>query len=435
MSSALLEQLPTLSKYDPGESGEGSLDPLGLGAVADRIADRLVPGVRARMSQPRFVTLSAVGAHACQALAGITASDGKTTFDLAFEWLVVESLVQHPAPNRLAGVPGSQKAQRARAAGERLSAANYLAGPRVFGFTGVYRPFSVDSKVLDREGLPGENADRLLNAWEHDQELDGFHLGGSGSPGARLRSEIEKAVRDSLANGQCTARLNGALIASIASHVAPLEAGRRERSELRRLVTSELHPVRHELSQIMTAHLSQPDPWPTQRELATALLDKSTGAVTRAALQSAIAYEACTTALDYAFRRLLQHGASLHGGTFSVDQGAETSGIADLAQRVGELVRRAVDSTSELDEGLAVDAGLVLGDFDRAFTGPQLVEVLIARHERVQAAKGKRMWIDPVKRDWFVRTPYRRDWGHLDDDVWTHPMRIETLLGFLVRTA
>jgi hypothetical protein len=435
MSGALLEQLPTLSKYDPGETGEGSLDPLGLGAVADRIADRLVPGVRARMSQPRFVTLSAVGAHACQSLAGITSTDGKTTFDLAFEWLVVESLVQHPVPNRLAGVPGSQKAQRARAAGERLSAANYLAGPRVFGFTGVYRPFSVDSRVLDRDGLPGENADRLLKAWEDDQGLDGFHLGGSGSPGGKLRREIEKAVRDSLTNGRCTAPLNGALIASIASHVAPLEAGGKERGEVRRLIMSEQHPVRHELSQIMTAHMSQPDPWPTQRELATALLDRATGAVTRAALRSAIAYEACTTAIEYAFRRLLQHGASLQGGTFSIDQGAATPGIAELAGRVVDLVRHAVEAAAELDEGLALDVELVLGEFDRAFTTPEFVNALISRHQDVQTAKGKRMWIDPIKYDWFVRTPYRRDWGQLDDQMWTHPMRIETLLGFLVRTA
>jgi hypothetical protein len=61
VSAALLEQFPRFSEYDPGAVGEGSLDPLGLGAVADRIADRLAPGVRARMSHPRFVTLDHPG--------------------------------------------------------------------------------------------------------------------------------------------------------------------------------------------------------------------------------------------------------------------------------------------------------------------------------------------------------------------------------------
>ncbi|CCH78211.1 hypothetical protein BN12_2620026 [Nostocoides japonicum T1-X7] len=436
MSSALLNQLPTLSKYDPGESGEGSLDPLGLGALADRIADRLVPGMRARMSQPRFVTLSAVGAHACQPLGGLISSDGKTSFELAFEWLVVESLVQHPARDRLAGVPGSQKAQRARAAGERLSPANYLAGPRVFGFTGVYRPFSVDSRILDQNGLPGENAEGLLRAWEADQRLGGFQFGESGSLGANLRRNIEKSVRDSLTKGHSTAPLTGALVANVAKHLAPTEAGRHERGELRRLITSEQHPVRHELSRIMVAHLLRPDPWPTQRDLASVLLRHAAGSTTRAALRSATAYESCVTAIEYAFRRILQHGSSLQGGVFSVDQAAATPGIAELAPHVGNLVRRAVEATTELDEGLAMDVGSALGDVDRGFTAHEFVEALIARHQQVQAGKGKRMWIDEIKHGWwFVRSPYRRDWGVLDDEAWTHPMRIQTLLGFLARTA
>ncbi len=435
ISTVFLSQLPTLSQYDPGESGEGSLDPLGLGSVADRIADRLVPGMRARMSQPRFVTLSAIGADACQSLVGLTASDGKTTSDLAFEWLVVESFVQHPGQNRGEGVPGIRKAQRARVAGERLSAATYLAGPRVFGFTGVYRPFSIDARVLDQDGLPSENADGLLVAWERDQHLDGFHGRVPGSPGGKLRGDIENAVRDSLAKSQSTAPRTGALLASVAKHMAPLEAGQRERAELRRLITSEKHVVRHELSRMMLTAMPYAGPWPTQKELATALLHRASGAATRAALQSAIAFEVCATALDYAFRRLLQHGTSLQGGTFSVDQGADAPGIAELAPRVGDLVRRAVDAISELDEGTAVDAGTVLGTFDHGLTAQQLVEALIDRHEKVQTAKGKRMWIDPIKHDWFVRTPYRRDWGVLDDDIWTHPMRLQTLLTFLVQTA
>jgi hypothetical protein len=65
---AMLDQLPRLSAYDPGAVGEGSIDPLGLAAVADRIADVLAPGLRARMSLPRFVTVSAVGAIAYQTL-------------------------------------------------------------------------------------------------------------------------------------------------------------------------------------------------------------------------------------------------------------------------------------------------------------------------------------------------------------------------------
>src|ERR1700675_3772246 len=89
----LLDQLPWLSAYDPGAVGEGGLDPLGLGAVADV----LVPRVRARMSQPRFAPLSAVCAVACQTLGDGLATDNLTMADIAFEWLVVEAMVRSRA--------------------------------------------------------------------------------------------------------------------------------------------------------------------------------------------------------------------------------------------------------------------------------------------------------------------------------------------------
>ena len=144
---ALLDQLPRLSAYDPGAVGEGGLDPLGLAAVADRIADKLAPGIRARMSHPRFVTVSAIGAIAYQALHDLTADEGKTTVDIVFEWMVVEAIVRYPGNGRPEGLPGNQKASRAKAAGMRLSRRTYLSGPRVFGFTGVYRPLSRDARV------------------------------------------------------------------------------------------------------------------------------------------------------------------------------------------------------------------------------------------------------------------------------------------------
>lgn len=45
--------LPFLSQFDPPEQAEGSLDPLGLYAIADALGVRLAPGVRERQSKPR----------------------------------------------------------------------------------------------------------------------------------------------------------------------------------------------------------------------------------------------------------------------------------------------------------------------------------------------------------------------------------------------
>ena len=55
-------QLPNLTDYDPVKSAEGALDPLGLYSIADNLAVKLIPGIRERMSHPRFLTAIAVGA-------------------------------------------------------------------------------------------------------------------------------------------------------------------------------------------------------------------------------------------------------------------------------------------------------------------------------------------------------------------------------------
>jgi hypothetical protein len=53
----------------------------------------------------------------------------------------------------------------------------------------------------------------------------------------------------------------------------------------------------------------------------------------------------------------------------------------------------------------------------------------------VQELKGKRMWLDPIKsRRWVVRPPYRNQSLDLVDEVWTHPMRLQTLVAFLGAT-
>ncbi|MGV9747782.1 hypothetical protein ACWDTG_23175 [Rhodococcus zopfii] len=431
MTATLFEQLPRFSEFDPGAAGEGSLDPLGFGSVADRIADRLAPGLRARMSQPRFVTLSAVGAHACQPIADLVSADGKTTVDIAFEWLVVESLVQHPNPARLRGVPGSQKAQRARKTKQRLSAATYLAGPRVFGFTGVYRPFSQDSLVLGTDGLPGENAERLIRAWESDRGFDGFLAGTRWSDGGKLRADIERECRETLRRAHVTAALTGGLMRRLADTLAPGEAGRRERDVLRNLTTTGPHEVRNELTALLIRMPPAADA--TQQQIAGALAAQVTPR-TRQVLKVAIDFENCSTGIEYAFRRLLAYGTSL-GGTFSIEQGATTPGLADLAPHLGDLVKRAVDSAARLDDMLAYEVMACLDRFDRDLDAGGFVEALIDRHQQVQDGKGKRMWLDPIRQMWIVRPPYRNQRLDLDDDIWTHPMRLHTLVSFLQATA
>ena len=73
--------MPLLSAKDPALSAEGTLDPLGLYQIADALGVKLIPGVRERMSHPRFLTLTAVSAALCNGYdEEVFASDGIRTY-------------------------------------------------------------------------------------------------------------------------------------------------------------------------------------------------------------------------------------------------------------------------------------------------------------------------------------------------------------------
>ena len=112
--------LPFLTLPDPLVSGEGALDPLGLAMVGDRLADQILPGLRARMSRPRFLTAIAVSAAVCDGLEDRLAADGITPDYLVFEWLVVEAFVREGDREKTLRTPGTQKAQEVRDSGERM---------------------------------------------------------------------------------------------------------------------------------------------------------------------------------------------------------------------------------------------------------------------------------------------------------------------------
>lgn len=430
---SLLDQLPRLSAYDPGAVGEGGLDPLGLAATADRIANMLAPGLRARMSQPRFVTLSAVGAIAYQTLHEFTADQGKTTVDLAFEWLVVEAMVRNPGNGRTQGLPGNMKAARAKAAGQRLSRRTYLNGPRVFGFTGVYRPFSRDAGVLTMDDRPAVNSGLLIEAWESDFGLKGYVSGIGGTPGGRLRSDITDACRRTLEAAESAAPSAGKLLRDLAEYLAPREARANEKRVLREFITTSAHEIRNELAAKLLA--SSPPEGATQRELASLLLPRSSAPIRRA-LQAAIDYEEAATVLDNAWRRFIAYVAQQQGAVVSPSEALRAPRLAELAPRIEGLVKCAMESVAELDDvGLAHETVTAFRLFTRRLTPAQFFDALIERHEQVQADKGKICWLDQIAGDWTVRTPYRHQSGDLDDAVWVHPMRLTTLLQFLAATA
>lgn len=425
--------LPQLSAFDPAVAGEGSLDPMGLAAISDRLADVLVPGLRARMQRVRFVTATAVGALACETLGDDFPADGVSTAAICFEWLVVEGLVRRLSPQQIPpGVPGSQKARAVVASGQRLSAATYLKGPAVFGFNGVYKPFAIDAGVVGSGFEPGPRCPDLVRAWESEQGLGGFADAVPGSHGARLRANIRDDVRAALRQGRCMTNPSGWLFGRLAAALQPDRAGPKERTALRALVTDRSHETRAELAALVA------DLDAAVRTEAQALDDirpRCSPALGRI-VDAVVAYERFAALVDAAFRTLCTVSYAMGTQPLTPKHVQKHEIIERCTQEIPDRFRVA----AERMHAIGLDDGMEgrLGEFAIPRSPTELVEVLMAHHEAVQAGKppnGKRPWFEPLKKGWVVRAPY----GSADQPrlgPWfVHPVRVDPLRRFLEDTA
>lgn len=424
--------LPELSAYDPPVAGEGSLDPMGLAAISDRLADRLVPGLRARMQRVRFVTASAVGAMACETLADELPVDGITTPAICFEWLVIESFVRRLSPQEIPpGVPGSQKARAVVNRNQRLSAATYLKGPSVFGFNGVYKPFAVDAGVVGSDLEPGPRCAELVRAWEIEQGFGGFTDSVPGTDGGRLRTHIREQVRVALRVGRCTTNRGSWLFGQLAASLHPDLARPGERRALRSLLTVGRHEIRSELA----GRLAGIDGELSEAELLGAMRSSCSHALGRI-VDAVVSYERFAALVDAAFRTLCSVSHSMGAQPFTAHQVETHEMIVRCARELPDHYRSAADQMA----AIGADGGLEerLGEFAIPRSPVGLVELLLEHHERVQAAKspyGKRPWFEPVRHGWVVRRPYgTAKQPELGPDF-VHPVRVDALRRFLVDTS
>lgn len=168
--SAAFSYLPQLSVFDPRDSAEGTIDPLGLAQLSGRIADELVPGFTERVHRPRFFTALALGARVLSR----PRYEGGTYGDhedgpayLAWERLVVEAFARKGQRQDagLRGVPGIQKARAAASQGARLSSQLHLKNAAAVGWWVAYKGLAVDTGIIDKNGNLGEAGIELLGTW------------------------------------------------------------------------------------------------------------------------------------------------------------------------------------------------------------------------------------------------------------------------------
>jgi hypothetical protein len=424
--------LPAISAFDPPTAGEGGIDPMGLAAISDRLADLLVPGLRARMSRVRFLTAMAVGSLTCEPLAEEPPADEVSTPAICFEWLVVEAFVRRLGSGGFPeGVPGSQKARAVIHGSGRLSAATYLKGPTVFGFNGVYKPFAMDAGIVGSNLEPGERCVGLVRAWERDQGFEGFADEVPGSSGGRLRIHIRDEVRSALGSGRCTTNPGGLLFGHLATALHPSNPGVTERGMLRSLITDGKHRTRGELAGLvprLDETLSEAQILGTVRPASSANL--------RRIIDAVVAYERLAALVDAAFRTLCSVSYSRGTQPVTADLVRDNETIVRCAAELPDRYRRA----SEHVAAVAPDIGLEerLGEFALGRTPRELVELVMAHHEQVQAAKppsGKRPWFEPLRDGWVVRSAFGSPEPPELGPWFVHPVRVAPLRAFMKETA
>ncbi|MFN2317212.1 MAG: hypothetical protein ABR602_11050 [Gemmatimonadales bacterium] len=424
--------LPSLSRYDPRSSSEGTLDPLGLYQVADQLATTLVPAVRERMVRIRFLTAMTVGAAVLQELEGREA-DGEASPQLIWEWLVVEAIIRHANGGPVArGVPGSQVTRRALNNHGYLDAVSYLKTPRIFGFHGVYKRLAVQLRLLDVNLAPGPHADLLLNAWAKDRQFTDFS--GMKEETSRWREGVARSQHHS--PPRTNPKWTGARWSELAEALDPNEPGRREQRVLRDLLMSGGTEPLGALPDIWG--LGQQHKHDTLNDRRAHRLLRRSSPRWRPLLNAITACEAFARSLQDCFDAMRAAAGSAAGHGYRISDIKSSSDFASSADGLSERFRQAADALDKAGEAVQPSVGLFSERF-HVFGGElrrvELALALLDHHDAIQRAKsaeGKRSWVDRLGPDRIhLRFPYRLDGWAPSPGAYVHPYRTRPVLDFL----
>lgn len=399
---------PFLSEFDQEAQGESGVDALGLQAIYERLADRVLPALTVRMSRPRFVTAIALGSVVCAEWGDDdVAKDGCSPPWMVFEWFVAESLVRCQDKLRDAQrIPGRRKIEAALRQKRAISAASYLKTASIFGFTGVYKRLAIGLGIVTDDLATDDQGCELIAAWERDQDMSGFREGRSGS-GAELRNSLRRAVEQGMAQGR-TVPLSSALYLQIAQLTEPTGAGRNE-------------------AQLLTNLLRRPKKEPEMADEIIAAIRKNGGLISRdqepaflrktargasdalgRRLNAIDSYEALCRPISDAFdlvRRISTKAARAPIGLSDVEGPMRKAG---LVERVREGVRQVQADPVLLEWEPEVRS--LTECFAAVVDTRTLFMAVLDRHEKAQKEKpphGKLPWIEHLPREQVsVRAAY-----------------------------
>ncbi len=388
--------LPFFTAYDPPGTSEGSLDPLGLYAIADELAVRLVPGVRERMQRIRFLTAITVGALVLEDVAPNPRLPRLPPY-LVWEWLVVEAMVRAlGGDEELWGVPGSYVVGRAVEDRGYVDERSYLKTPRIFGFHGVYKRLGVHLGLIDwRLRLRSPRGDELIRAWARGRGLNGF---GADHPLCRKwRRAVETSLRETPARTRTPSGWRQVDWQELAEAFAPHLAGRREKTYLRRLLLGDGAEPPGALVPVWRLLEKTGGECPDERAFHRELYKE---APEYGRLIEAIgAYEEFARNLMDAFDIVRAEGSRPDVRGLEISQLARDSDFRMLSERCYPLYQRAVQRLEAFEPKLADEFAQRFGVFAEPVPPERFAGSLCEHHESVQRSKsreGKRPWFDRV---------------------------------------
>lgn len=424
--------LPFLSEYDIEELSEGSLDPLGLYLIADRLAIKLIPGFRERMRHPRFLTAIAVGAHVCSIYdEDVLASDNVTPPYLVYEWQIVQALAYHfKESSDSIGLPGVNKAMNAYKSNQVLSTARYLKTPNVFGFNGVYRTLARDINLVNEIGL-GETGDKLLRIWEKEQGLEGFYSSDHG-PGNRLLSDLRSAVAEGLKSGTASKGWYWGTNKIISEHLAPYQIGTREGKAMMDAFLNESKPIRKEVFNFLISAEGQSS-WKrskSEKEFHDEL-HKVASPELKMLLVAIKNYEYFARLLQNVFDDLLFH-LSGTGSSYLSDL-IKLESVERAWKEIPLIFNLVSEKLSQIDPSIQFEQSFNL--FSESCPIGDWLERLIEHHfniQRIKSSQGKRPWIEKADGGRLLLYPiYLRDKGPTNENEYVHYYRTIPMWSFL----
>ena len=433
-------QLPLQTEYDSKLTNDGSIDPLALYSISENLATQLCPGVRERMSNPRYLTLSAISHAVCAPFDedAVAHDDVGTSPQLVFEWYVVEGLTRSAGEGLdLRGLPGRDKAGRAVALNLGLSSMRYLKTASVFGFHGIYRPLAKQLEV-EVGGRLGPFGLELLEIWQRENVLPGFVAGSQGK-GARLREILTDAVAKGLEKGEVAHGKSWRHWDVFARFLQHQTFGHLEsQAILSRILVTET-TLRRPLLEFLLSDTGQSIASvkaPSERAFHEALRKKC-GKELATVLDAIMAYESFCRLLQNGFDECLKTLCDAHCAV-RLSELATLKSVTQAASDMPAGYRSAAEKIAIVDQELAHRFTQTFHIFDEPVTPAAWVDTLFEHHRLNQERKpphGKRPWviIDHKRNTIYVQPSYRRDYAPKGEEAYVNFYRMVPLQSFMVR--